>query len=160
MSKISALAILLSLSTFRVCGQATDSNSIVSIYFVTRPGGLISGDVRFFSFKGDTLSAWNNKGWFSSSDAECDTAYYTLTNNEREGILRILKSPDTLKSAINHCMLDGLILSISYEKGNAKHIAWILNSYFEFRIRIRGFPALTNLYLHNFVEPRQLRISG
>lgn len=129
MSKTSIFGVLLTLSIFQVCGQTADSNGIVSICFVTRPGGLITGDVRFFSFKADTLSVWNNKGWFSGADARFDTAYYALTNGEKENILSILKSPDTLKSAFNPCILDGLILAITYEKNSAKHSVWISNAY-------------------------------
>ena len=129
MSKTSIFSILLTLSIFQVCGQTAESSYSVSIYLVTRPGGLITDDGRLFSFKADTLSVWNNKGWFSDSDTKYDTAYYTLTNDERDSILRILKSPDTLKSAINPCILDGLILSIFYENDSAKHTVWISNAY-------------------------------
>ena len=89
----------------------------------------MSGDGRFFTFKSDTLYAWNNKGWFAGPDERFDTVHYALTNNEKESILNILKSPDTLKSAFNPCMMDGLILSVSYEKSNKWHSVWISNAY-------------------------------
>jgi hypothetical protein len=120
---------LLTFSVFQVRGQGVDSNDIVSIYLVTHPGGLMSGDGRFFILKSDTLSVWNNKGWFSDPNEGFDTADYALTNSEKESILKILKSPDTLKSAFNPCIMDGLILLVSYEKNNKKHSAWISNAY-------------------------------
>jgi hypothetical protein len=146
MTKISTLAILLALSTFQVCGQTANSSYVVSTYFVTHPGGLITGNGRLFSFKADTLSVRNNKGWVSYSDAKYDTACYKLTNNKRETILRLLKSRDTLKSAINPCLMDGLVLSISYERGNAKHTVWISISYND---KVFIFIDIINKYVSN-----------
>ena len=99
MSKTRILAVLLTIPLFQVRGQGVDSNDVVSIYFVTHPGGCH------------------------------DTAHYTLTDSEKESISRILKSPATLKSAVNTCIMDGLISSISYEKADKKYSALILNAY-------------------------------
>lgn len=79
-----------------------------------------------------------------------DTAYYTLTSSEKESILKILKSPDTLKSAINPCIMDGLILSLSYEKGNKKHTVRILNDYDD---KLFTFIDIANKYI-----PERFRI--
>ena len=123
------IAILLILSTIGVEGQVDYSNDIAAVYFMTRPGELIVGGGRFYIFKKDSLFVWNQKGWNSNSKPIYDTTYYPLTDKEGDSLFRIIHSSDTLKSAVNSCILDGLILEISYKSFTGIHTVGILNAY-------------------------------
>jgi hypothetical protein len=150
MAKTWLLIALLTFSLFQARAQTADSSDRVLIYFVTHPGGLMTGVGRFFAFRSDTFCVWNNKGWLSDPKEGVDTTYYTLTNIEKDSILKILKSPDTLKSAFNPCIMDGLILWFSYEKANKKYTAWVSNAYDN---KLFTFIDIINKYV-----PKQFRI--
>jgi hypothetical protein len=136
MSKAIFFTLLLTLSGACLLGQTvrrqTDTSKYIAVvYFVTHPGGFLFGDGHFFAFNGDTLSVWDTYGKSAQFGTRYDTAYYKLTNNEEDSILQTIAPPDTLKSAVNPCIMDGFIFSVWYKSGGKEHVAWVSNAYDE-----------------------------
>ena len=131
MVKILIIVPFLSVLILQVKGQNEKSSYHAYINLATEPS-VLGFNGRLFLFKSDTLSIMNRKGQKNINDSFIniyDTTYYLLTDQEKQKIIVMIQSVDSLESIFNFCIIDGLRFYFSCGLDTFYHTAWVSNAY-------------------------------